>query len=90
MELDSWSERKQVFCGRACRRVGHESRRHLEGERRGLLSAGLEMGSSAGCCEPSSSIQGETFLEGLSANRLLKWLCFTERLFRYVPRLDMT
>jgi len=85
MELESWSERKQVFCGWGFRRVDRD-RPQLEWERRGLQSAGLEMGSSAGCCELSPSIQGETFLEGLSANRLLKWLCSTEQLFNYVRR----
>ena len=70
MELDSWSERK-FFCGWMCRRV-NKDRPQLEGERPGLQSAGLEIGSSAGCCEPSPSVKGETFLEELSEDLLLK------------------
>ena len=62
MALDSSSEGKQVCCGRACRRV-NKDRPQLEGDSPGLQSAAVEMGSSAGCCEPSLPIQGETFLE---------------------------
>jgi hypothetical protein len=71
-------------CGRTCRRMNND-RPQLEGERPGLQSAGLEMGSSAGCCVAFHT-RRDISRGPKRKSAYQEWLCLPELLFSYIHR----